>query len=97
MPVLEAAHIRPYTESGPHQLSNGLLLRSDVHTLFDLGYMTVTPHYRVIVSQRIKTEFENGRDYYALHGRELANLPIRTDERPDKDFLRWHNTERYRE
>jgi putative restriction endonuclease len=97
LPVLEAAHIRPYAESGPHRLSNGLLLRSDVHTLFDLGYMTVTPDYRVVVSRRIKTEFENGRDYYALHGRELANLPMRADERPEKDFLRWHNTERYKE
>jgi putative restriction endonuclease len=97
LPVLEAEHIRPYTESGPHRLSNGLLLRSDVHTLFDLGYMTVTPDYKVVVSQRIKTEFENGRDYYALHGRELANLPARVNERPDKDYLRWHNTERYRD
>lgn len=39
LPFLEAAHIRPYTEEGPRVISNGLLLRSDLHTLFDRGYM----------------------------------------------------------
>lgn len=42
LPVLEAAHIKPYAESGPNMISNGLLLRSDLHTLFDHGYLTVT-------------------------------------------------------
>ena len=64
MPVLEAAHIKPYNLVGRHEISNGLLLRSDLHTLFDLGYMTVTPDdLRVRVSRRIHDEFENGREY----------------------------------
>jgi len=96
LPVLEAAHIRPYSESGPHRLSNGLLLRSDVHTLFDLGFLTVTDDYRIEVSKRIKAEYENGRDYYALHGKALANLPARLDERPSAQYLRWHNESRFR-
>ena len=39
--ALEAAHIEPY--QGPHSndMANGLLLRADVHTLFDLGYLAV--------------------------------------------------------
>jgi len=53
LPVLEAAHIRPYAENGPHSVSNGLLLRSDWHQLFDAGYITVTPQHRVEVSRRI--------------------------------------------
>ena len=36
LPVLEAAHIRPYALLGPHRVNNGLLLRSDLHKLFDL-------------------------------------------------------------
>ena len=44
-PVLEAAHIRPYAEGGEHRIDNGLLLRRDLHRLFDLGYVTVTPDY----------------------------------------------------
>ena len=43
LPVLEAAHIKPYALDGPHRVSNGILLRSDLHKLFDLGYVTVTP------------------------------------------------------
>src|SRR6185436_5545764 len=75
LPALEAGHIRPFAKSGPHEIRNGLLLRSDLHNLFDLGYLTVTHDYRVEVSRRIREEFENGRHYYALHGQSLAVLP----------------------
>lgn len=95
LPVLEAAHIKPYSEEGPHKLANGLLLRSDVHTLFDLGYITVTPDYKVRVSKRIREEFSNGRDYYALDGKTLPVLPKTPEERPSKDFLQWHNDTRF--
>lgn len=96
LPVLEAAHIKPYADSGPHRVSNGLLLRSDLHRLFDAGYMTVTPDLRVEVSGRIREEFHNGKDYYALHGQSLAALPGRPEERPDRTFLEWHNENVYR-
>ncbi len=66
LPALDAAHIRPYAEGGEHAATNGLLLRRDVHSLFDAGYVTVTPEFRFEVSRRIREEFENGRDYYAL-------------------------------
>lgn len=90
LPVLEAAHIQPYSEMGPHEISNGLFLRSDLHTLFDRGYLTVTNDYRVEVSSRIREEFSNGREYYALHGRELKMLPSKAGYRPGKNFLEWH-------
>jgi putative restriction endonuclease len=88
---LEAAHIKPFVETGPHLVSNGLLLRSDLHTLLDRGYVTVTEDFKVEVSGRIKEEFENGREYYAYHGKPLIELPGSTDELPSKEFLRWHN------
>ena len=88
--VLEAAHIKPFSEGGPHAVSNGILLRQDVHTLFDRGYVTVTPEYRVEVSRRIKEEFENGREYYSSHGNKIV-LPDAPNLRPTEDFLRWHN------
>ena len=47
LPALEAAHIRSYAESGPHEICNGLLLRADLHRLFDTGYVTVTPELRL--------------------------------------------------
>ena len=70
--VLDAAHIKPYSLGGSHRPSNGLLLRQDVHTLFDRGYVTVTPDYRVQVSRRLKDEFDNGKEYYALQGKTIA-------------------------
>jgi putative restriction endonuclease len=92
LPALEASHIRPYSEGGPHAVSNGLLLRADLHRLFDRGYVTVTPEARLQVSERLYDEFKNGRTYRPLHDSALR-LPKRADERPASDFLRWHNEE----
>jgi hypothetical protein len=72
-----------------------LLFRRDIHSLFDAGYVTVTPEYRFEVGRRIKEEFENGRDYYALNGRPVA-VPDRIDARPNRNALLWHNTECFR-
>jgi len=96
LPVLEAAHIKPYSEEGPHRVTNGLLLRSDLHRLFDRGYVTVTPDLRLEVSKRLKEDFSNGREYYAHHGKPLVNLPSESVARPDPAFLVWHNEKRYR-
>ncbi|MEX2207188.1 MAG: HNH endonuclease [Myxococcota bacterium] len=95
LPVLEAAHIRPYAQGGDHRIDNGLLLRSDLHTLFDRGYLTMTSSGEVEVSRRIREEFENGRDYYALHGRPL-HLPDEISRRPAADMLAWHQENVYR-
>lgn len=95
LPVLEAAHILPFAEYGPNEVSNGILLRSDFHKLFDLGMITVTPDYRVEVSPRIREEWFNGKAYYRLHGKELANMPTLSAERPSDHFLRWHNENIY--
>ncbi|MDZ7802336.1 MAG: HNH endonuclease [Trueperaceae bacterium] len=91
LPVLEAAHIRPHALRGPNDVRNGLLLRSDLHILFDRGYLTVDPQHRVHVSRRIREEFENGREYYRFDGAPLANLPRPAGERPERTYLTWHN------
>jgi putative restriction endonuclease len=95
LPVLEAAHIQPYAQSGPHDLANGLLLRSDFHKLFDIGLITVTTDHRIEVSPRIREEWSNGKAYYRLHGQPLARLPEHPDHRPGEAYLRWHNEHRY--
>jgi putative restriction endonuclease len=92
LPVLEAAHIKPYGSGGPHEPENGLLLRSDLHTLFDQGYVTVDANqFRVVVSNRIREEFENGRDYYQLHGRAIR-LPRESNSAPSREYLSFHNS-----
>jgi putative restriction endonuclease len=94
LPALEAAHIREYHDVQEHSIQNGISFRADIHKLFDRGYVTVTPDYHFEVSKRIKEEFENGRDYYALHG-TLIRLPERASDRPAAEALGWHNENRY--
>lgn len=91
LPVLEAAHIKPYEKSGPHFISNGLLLRSDIHKLFDKGYLTITNNLKIEVSNKIKEEYENGREYYKFHGQNLSFIPKREIDKPGKEFIEWHN------
>lgn len=95
LPVLEAAHIKPYSLEGPHEIKNGLLLRRDFHTLFDRGYLTVDKDLTVEVSHRIKEDFGNGKEYYAHHGQKLLILPERMDQLPDSHYLEWHNENVY--
>ena len=91
LPVLESSHIKPFSQSGPNKVNNGILLRSDLHTLFDIGYLTITESLKVEVSKRIKEEYENGREYYAFHGAKLKSIPFQSNDRPSRDFLDWHN------
>lgn len=95
LPALEAAHIRPYAEGGEHNLGNGLLLRRDIHSLFDAGYVTVTPEFRFEVSRRIRDEFENGKEYYRLHGQTIST-PQSLASKPENSALVWHNDYRYK-
>lgn len=95
LPALEAAHIRDFHEVEEHSINNGLLFRADIHKLFDSGYVTVTPDYHFEVSRRIKEEFENGHEYYELHGTTIR-LPQSRADHPLSAALRWHNEVRYR-
>ena len=72
LPILDAAHIRPYGAGGDHEITNGLLLRTDVHRLFDLGYVTVSGDGHFEVGRRLKEDFENGLHYYAMHGKPIT-------------------------
>jgi putative restriction endonuclease len=95
LPVLEAAHIRPYANGGSHEIQNGLLLRADFHRLFDQGYVTVTRDLHLEVSGRLRDDYENGRSYYPFHGSQLT-APANPTIRPAAEYLEWHNLRRYR-
>ncbi|TNC46257.1 HNH endonuclease [Rubellimicrobium rubrum] len=94
LPILDAAHVRPYAEGGGHEVSNGLLLRTDIHRLFDLGYVTVTEKGHFAVSARLKSDFDNGVHYYAMQGKDLR-APERGFAPPAPEALRWHRENRY--
>ena len=90
LPALETAHMRPWAQGGAHELRNGLPLRRDLHRLFDLGYVSARPDGRLLVSPRLRSEFSNGRTYYALEGQNLRE-PRPTEARPSPELLEWHS------
>ncbi len=94
LPALDAAHIRPYSFGGLHEVSNGILLRRDIHSVFDAGYVTFDENLRFVVSDRVRSDFNNGEEYRRLHGQQL-HLPLTPLNRPDREALRWHNTNRF--
>jgi len=94
-PVLEAAHITPYAQGGEHRVNNGLLLRSDLHRLYDRGYVTVTSDYEFKVGDKLREDFNNGRSYYSLNGRKIA-LPPNVMLRPSRERLEWHMKQVFR-
>lgn len=87
-PVLDAAHIRPYRGTQSDHPANGLLLRTDLHTLFDKHLLTIEydGDYRVRVSEEVTDEM-----YRDLDGAGLAKLPASEAARPDPDLLLEHN------
>lgn len=92
VPVLHAAHIRPVTSAGDNRVDNGLLLRSDVHTLFDRGYLSVHPDTKtLLVSHRLRRDWGNGEEFYARAATgEAITLPTRPADMPNREFLEWH-------
>jgi putative restriction endonuclease len=94
LPALEAAHIRAFAHEGPHEVANGVLLRADLHRLFDKGYVTITPDHYLEVSPRLKEHYSNGRSYYPLNGHALR-LPNTPENRPAGEYLVWHNENVY--
>ncbi|MGI4870487.1 MAG: HNH endonuclease [Janthinobacterium lividum] len=92
LPVLEAAHIQPFSQAGPNSLGNGLLLRSDLHKLFDRHYLTIDADDRTVhVSSRIREEFQNGKEYYRFDKQPLKVLPKNLLDQPARQYLQHHN------
>jgi putative restriction endonuclease len=95
-PVLDAAHIQPYLGPQSNHLQNGLVMTKEFHTLFDKGYVTVTPEHRILISRRLRDDWKNGRRYYEYDGHTLAQLPADPRERPSPEALAWHLLSKFR-
>jgi putative restriction endonuclease len=59
-----------------HWLDNGLLLRSEVHTLYDRGYLASTPKHRLLDSPRLREKFGNGEQFYTRVGQIIESPSI---------------------
>ncbi len=95
LPVVEAAHIRPYAAGGAHAVPNGLPLRRDIHRLFDLGFVSVRPDRSFAVSESLRNDYENGKIYYDLEGRSVRS-PADLGDAADPESLEWHYEEVFR-
>jgi hypothetical protein len=84
--TLEAAHILPYRGAHTNHVQNGLLLRADIHTLFDLNLMTIDPETFVVVL----VPMLKGTTYGKMDGK-LITLPARKECWPSRDALRERN------
>lgn len=83
--VLEAAHIIPYRGAHTNRIDNGLLLRADIHTLYDLGRIWVDPD-----SMTIQMDAELlGSEYATFHGQPLR-LPQHATHHPNRQHLALH-------
>lgn len=79
--LLEAAHIQPHAEEPNYRASNGLLLRADIHTLFDLNLLTVDPRYRIQLAPVLM-----GSEYKVYHNQPI-HLPDLPSEMPSDTAL----------
>lgn len=84
--VLQAAHIQPVKSAGSHLVSNGLLLRADLHNLFDRGLITVSDKYIVNVSPEVCKD----PTYRKFDGKRLRILPRTKSQYPNKTLLKRH-------
>jgi putative restriction endonuclease len=83
--LLEAAHIQPYRGSHTNHIQNGLLLRSDIHTLFDCRMIAIDPtSMRLVLSPRLMRS-----SYKSLAGRKIR-LPKKSHQMPSLEALEKH-------
>jgi putative restriction endonuclease len=83
--ILEAAHIYPYRGDATNHVANGLLLRSDLHTLFDCGLIAIDEaEFKVLIADAL-----GGSEYERYRG-SCLRLPHNRSSRPSRDALRQH-------
>ncbi|WP_196811808.1 pentapeptide repeat-containing protein, partial [Dolichospermum circinale] len=83
--IIEAAHIIPYSKIESHDVANGLLLRVDLHRLFDAHLIAIHPTTRkVLISEQI------AKDYQDIRGIKIESRLTDEDANKQQDALRYH-------
>lgn len=83
--LLEAAHIIPYLGATTNHIQNGLPLRADIHTLFDLQLLAIDPEtLTVLLAPTLMSS-----EYSKLAGRKIG-LPTQVEHSPSREALRTH-------
>ena len=84
--ILEAAHIYPYKGYDTNVVSNGIILRADIHTLFDLGLISINP---VTLEIEISSKLKGNNEYASLINKKVY-LPKDIQKQPSKKVLEYH-------
>lgn len=85
--ILEAAHIHPYRGEATNHVTNGLLLRADIHTLFDCGLLVIDEDMRVRIAPALE-----GSEYERFDGQPLRPA-ARADLQPSAEAIQAHREE----
>lgn len=82
--VLEACHIVPHSVNQNNDLTNALCLRSDIHSLFDCGLLSVSQRFTILLAPTVTDS-----DYQQLHNAPLS-MPISAFDKPLPNNFAWH-------
>lgn len=86
--VLQAAHIDPYRGKKSQVVTNGMLLRADIHLLYDAHLLTILPEKNVI---RVNKQL--GSSYYGQFDGHRIQVPTNPLLRPNEELLEMHMRE----
>lgn len=98
--LLIASHIRDYSKCAQNQRvepTNGLLLNTFHDKLFDKGLITVLPDYTIKLSETLKNQASPNNEFAArwIYGIEGTTIDIPKRFKPDAEYLKWHNQEKF--
>jgi len=85
--TLEAAHIFRFSESEDHSFENGILFRTDVHALFDAGFLEIDENFYMGISERFRELYPDSKDYDFLDGKRLS-MPKNERHYPSIELLK---------
>ena len=97
LPVgLKASHIKWHKEGGPNTQDNGLALCGAHHKLFDLGALTLSEDYRIVLSELIYNPNAENK-FIKEYGKKVIYLPRKRKYFPNPEYIDWHRKTVFKE
>ena len=92
--LIDACHIRPFSENQDDRVINGIALCPNLHRAFDRGLVSIDSDYKVMVTDQIQEDKSNPYSLQILKGTKIL-LPSEKHLWPDQDNLEWHRVNRF--
>ena len=96
--LLVPGHIVPWSEDRKNRLNpqNGLCMSVLYDKMFDIGWLTVTPNYEVVISETFKNEAKDEFSRLNLHSVHGQKIMLPEKFVPSREFLEYHNERKFR-